>query len=269
MERYVIEARYKYSAPILISHQIWGRDPPSLCLLSERAISISCDVKQGRDYSLALVVSDGLDEVKRKYIERIMAGLLREVSPTPLRAAVRISAEGGLPTISYVATAIDAMLRALQKFYDEELDESDYSDTLSGALMRARLNVNQAKCLAKSVLNGEPLIYSETYGAVSLEEILGRVEARLVQETLFSRAWAEPDFPSYYLDLLSKLSSMVLSDLAQALREEARPSSLYKIFNSVWYIYGAPLNELITSNGDFLVTVSLPEWLAVLELERR
>lgn len=261
-----IRTTLNFNVPILFSHQIWGREPPCLCLILEERLSVTCEIREG-EKSYVRLRSQYIDESAKNDIEKILNNLLEDLSPSSLNIKIRIISERRYPALSYAVSAIDAMLMGLQRFYRERIEERDYIDVLTGALTKARLSLNQARCLAKSHITKKSLIYSETDGSMNLDENYDRVKIELIRESSFSKAWSEPDIRSHYLDMLSKLSSTLIAELPSFLRGEISPGPFYRMFNSIWYIYGVPTEDIEARGGNVLVTVSLPKRIAVLGIE--
>jgi len=251
-----------YSLPILVAHQIWGRDPPSLCLLSSDDINTKVLIEENDEYALSVSLTMDVNPKLKNRLDKLMIDLLRDISPIPIKASISFNVSARPSGLSLLVTGIHALLEGLQDFYEEKIEPSDYLDVFAGALIKAGLTLNQSKSIANCVLNNKSVIYSESYGALFLESI-SIDKWMVIEEVEFPIAWAEPWFSEQYLDLLAKLSSLVISDMTALLRGDRSKSYLARVFNGIWYMIGYPLgvNENSIGDGYNIVSISIPGWL--------
>lgn len=259
----------EYGVPLLVAHHIWGRDPPSLCLFYDEKLGAEAIIEESQRYSLEIGFSSDVPQQIKERITKTALALLREVSPVKVEARVSLRESRRLSGLSYLVIIVRALLDSLQAFYGESLPESDYTDVLAGALVKSGYTLNQGRSLSICSTSGKSVIYSETYGPLYLE---ARPAYRwsVIEESPFPSAWAEPNLSEQYLDLLSKLSSLTLTELMGTLQGEAQGRDLARIFNGVWYILGYRYVGDCGEKGECheIVSVSIPNWLVVYRFER-
>jgi len=250
--------------PVLIAHYIWGRDPPSLCLLTSNEVIV--DVKLKRGVSHSVKVEADVEYSKREALSSIFTALMADVSPLPLEAQIRLKTLEKASSIAYLSTGLHGLLSSLQEYYGESLSASDYEGALAGAIAKAGLTLNQAKALASCVASGNHVLYSEGYGKVQVT-LESFPELSFLREVEHTGLGAEPSLSSQLLDVLSKLSSVAIAEIIDALRGSEHKRCATRAFNGVWYIMGAPIGVINEDECDKLVSISLPPWLAVYEIE--
>lgn len=251
-----------YRLPIVISHQIWGRDPPSLCLISNDTVTINVFMEEQDEYALSINLDIEINARQKERLRKLLIDLLRDISPIPIKASISLRTSTRPSGLSLLSTSVHALLESLQAFYKEKIEPADYVDVLAGALIKAGLTLNQSRSIANCMLNNKSVIYSESYGVLFLESL--SINKWLVSgEVEFPIAWSEPGLSEQYLDLLAKLSSLVISDIASYLSGDASKSYLLRLFNGIWYIMGFHP----WSNGDhtederYIISISIPGWL--------
>lgn len=263
-----LKKTFKNYSSILISHQIWGRDPPSLCIVTNEEIQIDISVEKSEQHLIYLTMLHDLELKERERLNNLLLDLLMEVSPLPLKLDLVVKSIERQSGLSYLVAAINSMLLALQTFYEEFLSSDDYNNILAGAFMKSGLTLNQAKSLSNCVLTERSVVYSESYGVLQLD-LSKKYKWKVSKEFEFPKIWAEPNYSEQYLDLLSKLSSIVISELPGLFTKDSEKKFHTRIHNGIWYILGLPpmTNCEYDTDCNEIVSLSIPGWLVVYRFE--
>lgn len=250
--------------PLVIAHHVPGRDPPSLCLITDETSQAVVRVSSSQGYGVTVEAPTPTQAAD--IVRQALLRVLEDVSPEPLTVGIGLRTRSNLSSLQVLSLAMDAMLKGLQAHYSEEFDPREYAGILAGALSEAGLSRNKARSSSYCMVMGVSNVYSVAEGMVELTA-LGPRYFRLISEELCTYGRHEVEENPALLDMVAKISSLAVVSFLRSIEKGEGFREALRLFNGVWYILGADLGLLLLAEKEeAIITASVPERVAVISL---